>query len=364
MIHRKIRQLQWTLVLCIISMAASAQVNSVIIGDTGPAQNGAALEVRSTDKGFLIPRVNLLTDIASPAEGLMAYQLQEPRGLFFYDGANWRPWPKPVSGTALMTGGGTVIEHGEGFSITNIAPGRDEVFLDMQYPTPPIVQVSSGVISGLPPSFPSDYCGQVMGACNAIHLTFLALDYPIGGALEFNTGTTNCAAAPGNRSSYLLTDPGWAVTPPTLMTGQMVRVRFGTPASSHSVSVWADWNQNGTFEVVERVYSEPSGFVGGILNRNADFMIPPTACNGTTAFRVTVTDTYDHNVGCGLDSSFDGETEEIEVTIGGGVTCVYQERQTSCNVSGVLTDRFRVECSDLNGSPVNARYYFKVTDNQ
>jgi hypothetical protein len=364
MIRGKLRSTILLSVLTILSSQLGAQQNGILIGGaTAALEQGALLEVESFNKGMLIPRVDLLTDIASPAEGLMAFQLQEPRGLFYHDGSNWVPWHKPVAGTVLMTGGSSTVERGDGFTVTNIGTGQDEVFLDMAYTAPPIVHVSSGVIAGVPPTYPSGFCEQSMGACNVVHLQFVNLNYQADGTEEFQSGTTNCNAAPGNRTSYSLTDPEWVLAPPTMNVGQTLRVRLGTPSNTHSVSIWGDWNQNGFFEGTERVYFEDVGDVGAITNRNCDFTIPAGACNGTTALRVTVTDSYDHNIGCGIDNLSNGETEEFEITIGGGSACVYQERQTSCNVSGVLTDRFRVECNDLDGNQVDARYYFKVTDN-
>ncbi|MBK6363459.1 MAG: hypothetical protein IPF52_08130 [Saprospiraceae bacterium] len=47
----------------------------------------AALDVTSTDKGLLIPRVALASAIGSPAEGLMVYQTTAPKGFYYFNGA-------------------------------------------------------------------------------------------------------------------------------------------------------------------------------------------------------------------------------------------------------------------------------------
>lgn len=67
----------------------NAQQN-VGIGTTAPNAS-AALDIVSTNKGLLIPR---MTDvqraaIATPASGLLVYQTTAPKGFYYYDGAAW-----------------------------------------------------------------------------------------------------------------------------------------------------------------------------------------------------------------------------------------------------------------------------------
>lgn len=340
-----------------------AQTGSLRIGAGNVASEPAAvLELESSTQGFLIPRVDRTVDVTAPVQGLVVFQLQEPRGFHYYNGSAWVAWHKPVAGTVNMSGGGSIIERGEGFSITHLGDGRDLIMMDMAYNAPPVVSIASGVIAGVPASFPNEYCAQNTAACNTVHLKFVNLDHLIDGSFEFATGNNNCNSSPGNKTSYSLSAPEWVTPPPVMAAGSNLRVRFDTPSNTHSVSIWGDWNQNGFFEVSERVYSEATGAVGGVTIRNADFTIPAGACDGITALRVTVTNSYDHNIGCEIDPASLGETEEVEIEIAGSA-CTYQERQTSCNVAQVLTDRFRVECSDLNGKQVNSRYHFRITDN-
>jgi hypothetical protein len=79
--------------LCIAS-AANAQVGiGVPAGEIHPS---AELEVKSTKKGFLPPRMTNAerNAIATPAAGLLIYQTDavanNPAGLYFYDGTTWR----------------------------------------------------------------------------------------------------------------------------------------------------------------------------------------------------------------------------------------------------------------------------------
>jgi hypothetical protein len=89
------------LTLCIIGFANLATAQQIIVTDdasyTTPA-SGSMLDVKSTSKGFMPPRVALtsLTDvstIASPATGLMVYNtgagtLTE-KGIFYWNGTSW-----------------------------------------------------------------------------------------------------------------------------------------------------------------------------------------------------------------------------------------------------------------------------------
>jgi hypothetical protein len=49
----------------------------------------AALDISSTDKGILIPRIADLADIMTPANGLLVYNTSES-SFYFYDGSSWK----------------------------------------------------------------------------------------------------------------------------------------------------------------------------------------------------------------------------------------------------------------------------------
>lgn len=69
---------------------ALANAQSVGIGTTAP-QSSAALDVQSTNKGLLIPRMtsDQRKAIPNPAFGLMVFDTDKS-GIMFYDGASWR----------------------------------------------------------------------------------------------------------------------------------------------------------------------------------------------------------------------------------------------------------------------------------
>ncbi len=63
---------------------------SVGVGVTSP-NSSAALDVDSTAKGFLAPRMTSVqrNAVASPATGLLVYQTTSPSGFYYYNGSSW-----------------------------------------------------------------------------------------------------------------------------------------------------------------------------------------------------------------------------------------------------------------------------------
>ncbi|MFC3813265.1 fibrobacter succinogenes major paralogous domain-containing protein [Lacihabitans lacunae] len=77
------------LALITLGYNATAQVK---LGDNPTSiDNSAALEIESTTKGLLTPRMTEAqrTAIASPANGLVVYQTDATAGFYFYDGTTW-----------------------------------------------------------------------------------------------------------------------------------------------------------------------------------------------------------------------------------------------------------------------------------
>jgi Protein of unknown function (DUF1566) len=100
-----------------------------ITSDGSAPDNSAMLEVKSADKGLLIPRMTATQRgaISSPATGLMIYQTDAPAGYYYYDGTSWKLVGK--SGQHYigeLYGGGVVFwvdktgQHGLIVSMTDI----------------------------------------------------------------------------------------------------------------------------------------------------------------------------------------------------------------------------------------------------
>ena len=96
------KSLYVTALLSVSSLGVFAQKANVGIGTTQPNES-AVLDISSSNKGLLIPRMTLQqrNTIQNPANGLMVYQTDILAGFYFYDGKDWKPLAeaKSVAGT-------------------------------------------------------------------------------------------------------------------------------------------------------------------------------------------------------------------------------------------------------------------------
>lgn len=103
-------------IFLVSSLIANAQW--VLINDGGGDPVGsAALEINSTDRGLLIPRMTLAQRlaIAFPSEGLLVYQNDATKGFYFHDGTQW-----------------VVLEGGVVNNITNVNNSKIAVVRDVK----------------------------------------------------------------------------------------------------------------------------------------------------------------------------------------------------------------------------------------
>jgi uncharacterized protein (TIGR02145 family) len=79
--------------LIVILLAGNGLMFSQIsVSTDGSApDNSAMLDVKSTDRGVLIPRMTASqrAGISSPASGLLVYQTDAPAGFYYYNGTGW-----------------------------------------------------------------------------------------------------------------------------------------------------------------------------------------------------------------------------------------------------------------------------------
>jgi len=82
-----------------------ARVQNVGVGTTSPAAS-AALDITSTTKGFLLPRMTAVqrTAIPSPAEGLIVYQTDRSRGYYYFIRGAWTSLRDEKTYTGLNIG--------------------------------------------------------------------------------------------------------------------------------------------------------------------------------------------------------------------------------------------------------------------
>ncbi len=87
-----------------LSMFAQTAINN----SNSPAHPAAVLDISSTQKGLLIPRMSALerAQIIAPANGLLVYQTDAPSGLYFFQDNIWSPINRSASSTPI----GSIID--------------------------------------------------------------------------------------------------------------------------------------------------------------------------------------------------------------------------------------------------------------
>jgi hypothetical protein len=89
--------------LAMLLLATGVALGQGVGINTATPDNSAMLDVVSTNKGVLIPRMTAAQRgaITLPATGLLVYQTDAPAGFWYYDGAIWR---QLTTGGWLLTG--------------------------------------------------------------------------------------------------------------------------------------------------------------------------------------------------------------------------------------------------------------------
>ena len=94
------------------SMFAQVGINT----DNSAPDESAILDVQSTTKGMLIPRMTsaLRAAIASPVNGLMVYQTDDVSGVYYYNGSTWQRIGETDGSETKVTAGVNVTVTGTG----------------------------------------------------------------------------------------------------------------------------------------------------------------------------------------------------------------------------------------------------------
>jgi hypothetical protein len=104
------KKFTFTFYFMLLSLAYSwAQQGVAINTDNSNPDASAILDVKSTDKGILIPRMTEAEKnaIPVPALSLLIYQTDGTTGFYYYDGATWQPISSGSNGWGLTGNAGT-----------------------------------------------------------------------------------------------------------------------------------------------------------------------------------------------------------------------------------------------------------------
>ncbi len=93
-----------------VMQLVNAQTGVSISNNNADPDPSAILDVQSTDKGVLLPRMTeaQLNAIATPATGLMVYQTDATAGFYFYDGTAWQKLTFVAAPIPIVDGDGNV----------------------------------------------------------------------------------------------------------------------------------------------------------------------------------------------------------------------------------------------------------------
>ena len=100
-------------------LSSTSLVAQVGIGTDTPAAS-AALEIQSTQKGFLVSRMTQLqrNAITEPLEALLVYQTDETSGFYYYKSGQWIRLNDALFSSETATGSSTVVVGADGTSVT------------------------------------------------------------------------------------------------------------------------------------------------------------------------------------------------------------------------------------------------------
>ena len=93
LIHKTSKTIKKSLLILFFATMALTGFAQVAINTDGSSPNSSAmLDVQSSDKGMLIPRMTEAERdaISSPLTGLMVFQTDNTTGFYYYDGSNWK----------------------------------------------------------------------------------------------------------------------------------------------------------------------------------------------------------------------------------------------------------------------------------
>lgn len=163
--------------LLLISAAFISKAQSVAINSTGSAADASAmLDVTSTSKGLLLPRMTVAqrNAISSPATGLMIYQTNGGAGMYLYTGSEWKNMSPVVdlvvtktNSHTLPIGGSSVtpddlvfntvvttpsLSNGTTNASYNTSTGEYTVGVSGFYNITAVTVQTSATIAGVPPT--------------------------------------------------------------------------------------------------------------------------------------------------------------------------------------------------------------------
>jgi hypothetical protein len=145
----------YILFILLILTGNSIYSQTAVISDdvSYTGNNSAALDIKSTTKGVLIPRVTQAqrTSISSPAQGLLVYQTDGTAGFYYYNGA----WTA-MGGSSSADGSETKISAGSAITVAGSGTSGSNY----------VIGYSTQVVTQTERNFLSPVAGQIIACSN------------------------------------------------------------------------------------------------------------------------------------------------------------------------------------------------------
>jgi hypothetical protein len=237
--------------IALLIVATSSFAQNVGINSDGSAPDGSAmLDVSSTEKGFLPPRMTSAqrNAISSPAVGLLVYQTDGVAGYYFYTGAAWLP---------LSDGSATKVTAGTNITVTGVGTTADPYVVDNT----------------------ATHTGDVTGstvltiAASAVTTEKIADD----AVTVAKIGTAGAGDANKTLTTNASGDPQWA-TPAIAEYGD---VKYGFQTADHKGWVLLNGRAKSTLTVPQQAQATALGF-GANLPDARDKVLSYAPSSGTT----------------------------------------------------------------------------------
>jgi len=261
------KQIFTLLAVVLLTVTTFAQVG---IGTTTP-EASAALDITSTTKGLLIPRMTNVQRqaISNPVAGLMVYVTDFVGGTFlFYNGTDW----KELSLTQARTAPGDP-------TITGVASGDEQVAVSF---TAPSSNGGSAITSYTATSSPGGLTGTVSPSGDGtITVTGLTNGTPYTFAVTATNaiGTSVASAASSSVTPLAPSSPSSPTITGVASGDEQVTVSFTAPSS------------NGGSAIASYTATSSPGGLTGTVSQSGDGTITVTGLTNGTPYTFTVTAT-------------------------------------------------------------------------
>ena len=207
------KKLKVILSFALIAVCGTLFSQTLVVTDDAAYTTGNAssvLDVKSTAKGFLAPRMlqSERSAILSPADGLLVYQTDGINGFYYYNGSGWNIIAAGTTSTYLPIAGGTLTGK-----LNIVASSISNAGLTLPHGTAPTAPVDGDLWSTTAGVFARINGGTVgpfgIGTENGT-VTSITATAPLTGGNITNTGSIGIPVATGSADGYL-SSGNWSI---------------------------------------------------------------------------------------------------------------------------------------------------------